>query len=149
MTDRHVIAGLITGEVLLRGSARGPVISLSEPLSFWGGFDAAAGTVIDRRHPQCGQTLSGAIVVMTAARGSSSGSSVLAEAIRIRTAPAAFIVTERDAILLVGAMVALELYNIACPIVRVGASELELLRGVKEIAVDAVSVIAAIHTETV
>ena len=135
----------LSGEALLRGTAKGAAIALDEPLSFWGGFDAATGHVIDRRHPQCGLCLSGGIVIMTAARGSSSGSSVLAEAIRIRTAPAAFVVTERDAILLVGAMVAFELYRIACPIVRVTADELAMLRGAKSIAVEATGAAATIE----
>jgi uncharacterized protein len=125
------------GEILLPGVAQGLSVSLTEPLSFWGGFDVASGHVIDRRHPQWGLTLSGRVVVMAAARGSSSGSSVLAEAIRIGTAPSAFIVTERDAILVVGAMVALELYGTACPIVRVGETELERLRLSGHIEIDA------------
>jgi uncharacterized protein len=132
------------GEVLLPGRAQGGVVALDEPLSFWGGFDAIRGTVMDRRHPQCGQTLTGGIVVMTAARGSSSGSSVLAEAIRLGTAPAAFIVTERDAILVVGAMVAFELYGLACPIVRVSESDHQCLRHAGQVSLDAATATAHI-----
>jgi uncharacterized protein len=128
---------ILFGEVLLPGAATGPVLSLVEPLSFWGGFNATSGAVIDRRHPQCDIILSGRIVIMTAARGSSSGSSVLGEAIRLGTAPHAFIVAERDAILVVGAMVALELYGLACPIVRVNPTELHQLRTARSLSVDA------------
>jgi uncharacterized protein len=128
---------ILLGEVLLPGAATGPVLSLAEPLSFWGGFNATSGAVIDRRHPQCDLVLSGHIVIMTAARGSSSGSSVLGEAIRLGTAPKAFLVAERDAILVVGAMVASELYGIACPIVRVTAADLETLRTASALSVDA------------
>jgi predicted aconitase with swiveling domain len=48
---------------------------------------------------------------MTAGRGSSSGSSVLAEAIRLRTAPAAIVLQRRDAIVATGALVAWQLYG--------------------------------------
>lgn len=109
----------IEGVTLLAGVADGPVFALAEPLSFWGGFDAVTGNVIDRRHPDRGRCLTGAVVVVSAARGSSSGSSVLAEAIRAGTAPAAFVISTRDAILQVGAMVAAELYGRSCPIVVV------------------------------
>ena len=37
--------------MLIAGEARGTVLALDEPLSFWGGFDAETGTVIDRAHP--------------------------------------------------------------------------------------------------
>jgi uncharacterized protein len=125
------------GETLLSGSASGPVQVLTEPLSFWGGFDAVSGHVTDRRHPQHGICLSSTILVMAAARGSSSGSSVLAESIRIGTAPAALIVLERDAILLVGALVALELYGLACPIVRVGAEDFQRAGTALKLTIDA------------
>ena len=64
--------------MLIAGEARGTVLALDEPLSFWGGFDAETGTVIDRAHPQVGASLAGRVVVMPFGRGSSSGSSVLA-----------------------------------------------------------------------
>jgi predicted aconitase with swiveling domain len=115
---------MIEGMTLVAGVADGPVLALAEPLSFWGGFDATTGNVIDRRHPDLGRCLTGTVVVVSAARGSSSGSSVLAEAIRAGTAPAAFIISTRDAILQVGAMVAGELYARWCPILVVGAPEL-------------------------
>ena len=117
----------IAALTLAEGAARGPLIALGEPLSFWGGFDAATGRIIDRRHPDCGRVLTGAILVMPAVRGSSSGSSVLAEAIRARTAPAGIIVAERDAILPVGALVASALYGARCPIVLIAPAELGAL----------------------
>jgi len=50
-------------------------------------------------------------------RGSSSSSTVLAEAIRLGTAPAAIVLLEPDPILALGAIVAKELYGRALPIV--------------------------------
>jgi predicted aconitase with swiveling domain len=102
--------------MILPGAAVGAVLVLEEPLSFWGGFDLHTGKVIDRRHPAVGQVLSGAILVMPSGRGSSSSSSVLAEAIRAGTAPAAIITERPDPILVLGAVVAHELYGLTCPV---------------------------------
>jgi predicted aconitase with swiveling domain len=56
---------------------------------------------------------------MPAGRGSSSSSSILAEAVRQGTAPAGFILLHADEILLIGALVAAELYGRSVPIVVV------------------------------
>jgi uncharacterized protein len=117
--------------------ATAPLISLAEPLSFWGGFDAATGTVTDRRHPDLGRCLTGTIVRTTAARGSSSGSSVLAEAIRRGTAPAGFIVRERCAILLLAALVASELYGRPCVIVQLNKTDYDALEGDARVTLEA------------
>jgi predicted aconitase with swiveling domain len=103
--------------VLHPGTGSGELLVLDEPLSFWGGV-SAAGEVIDRHHPQHGASLTGRVVAMPAGRGSSSSSSVLAEQIRAGTAPAALILADPDSILVVGAVVAAELYGIRLPVVQ-------------------------------
>jgi uncharacterized protein len=125
------------GQTLVAGQARGPACVLDEPLSFWGGFDAATGRVTDQRHPQVGRCLSGAVVVMPAGRGSSSASSVLAEAIRAGTAPAGIIMSAPDSIVALGAIVADELYGVACPIVVLEPDELAQLRDGDLLTIDA------------
>jgi predicted aconitase with swiveling domain len=128
---------MIAGTTLATGTAEGPVLALAEPLSFWGGYDAATGCITDRWHPDHGRLCSGHVLVMRASRGSSSGSSVLAEAIRAGTAPAAIILAEADAILTVGAMVAAELYGRACPVVVVSPSDLALAAAATRLHVEA------------
>jgi len=105
------------------GRAEGPVVVLSDPLSFWGGFDAESGEITDQRHPQCGIKLTGAVLLMPAGRGSSSASSVLAEAIRLGTAPAAVVMREDDEIVALGSIVADELYGMVMPVVVVDDAE--------------------------
>ena len=95
----------------------GRALVLHEPLSLWGGMDPATGEVIDARHPQRGASLTGRIVVMTSGRGSSSSASVLAEAVRAGTAPAAIVLGEPDLILSIGSAVAEELYGVIVPVV--------------------------------
>ncbi len=104
---------------LVPGQAEGQTFVLSEPLSFWGGLDSTTGRIIDQWHPQKDEVMTGRILVMKAGRGSSSGSSVLAEAIRRKTGPAGIVLMTRDAIITVGAMVAAELYGVHCPVVLV------------------------------
>ena len=122
---------------LVPGAAAGPILKLDEPLSFWGGLDPATGTIIDRWHPQAGASVAGAMLMMPAGRGSSSGSATLAEALRLGAGPAAILMLERDAIVVVGAMVAAELYNLACPVALAYGRDWEALAAAARLAIDA------------
>jgi predicted aconitase with swiveling domain len=123
--------------VLAAGTARGEAVVLEQPLSFWGGVDPATGSVIDRRHPQAGVPLAGRILVMPFGRGSSSSSTVLAEAIRVGTAPAAIVLLEPDPILALGAAVARELYGRSLPVVVLPPGDYERIRTGDTVTVDA------------
>ncbi len=116
----------LRGRALHPGTANGEVLRLDTPVSFWGGVDAA-GHIIDVHHPQCGQSVSGRVVVMTSGRGSSSATAVLAEQIRAGTAPAALVLAECDTILVIAALVAAELYGMEMPIVQLSPEDLELV----------------------
>ena len=105
------------GQASVAGAAEGRALVLTEPLSFWGGVDVATGRIIDHSHPALGQCVTGTILVMPGGRGSSSSSSVLAEAIRRGTAPAALLLGRADPILTVGAIVARSLYGLECPVI--------------------------------
>jgi uncharacterized protein len=119
--------------VSTRPTARALV--LDEPLSLWGGMDPATGAVIDVHHPQLGAVLTGRAVVMPSGRGSSSSASVLAEAVRAGTAPAAFVLGEPDLILAIGAEVARELYGTAIPVIVLPAAELADIRDGEEVPI--------------
>ena len=106
-----------TGTFQLAGEAKGPALVFSQALSFWGGIDAETGEITDHSHPGLGQNVAGRILVMPSGRGSSSSSSVLAEAIRRGTAPAGILLERPDPILAVGAIVAEFLYEIRMPLV--------------------------------
>ncbi|RWI20582.1 MAG: DUF126 domain-containing protein [Mesorhizobium sp.] len=105
------------GTFQLAGEALGSALVFSHALSFWGGIDVETGEIIDHSHPCLGQNVAGRILVMASGRGSSSSSSVLAEAIRRGTAPAGIILQRPDPILPVGAIVAEFLYDISMPLV--------------------------------
>jgi uncharacterized protein len=110
-------AAELRGRALVAGAAAGPALVLEAPLSLWGGMDPHSGRLSDHHHPQLGATLTGQVLVMPSGRGSSSSSSVLAEAIRLGTAPLAVLLAEPDEILVLGALVAEYLYERTCPIV--------------------------------
>jgi uncharacterized protein len=122
---------------LVPGAAAGPVLKLDEPLSFWGGLDPATGTIIDRFHSQRGASVAGCVLMMPGGRGSSSGSATLAEALRLGKGPAAILMLERDAIVVVGAMVAAELYELACPVALADRQDWEALAAAARLAIDA------------
>lgn len=113
----HVTPVVTEVRPLLSGRARGEVLRLDEPLSFWGGVDPGTGRIIEKSHPQFGELLAGRILAMSHGRGSSSASSVLAETLRQGHGPTAIVTSEPDSILLVGAVVAAELYDVECPVV--------------------------------
>jgi predicted aconitase with swiveling domain len=107
----------MSDRVLVEGTATGPALLLTEPLSFWGGLDPATGEIVEVLHPQRGANVRARILVMPSGRGSSSSSTVLAESIRLGTGPAGILLRERDDIVAVGATVAAELYGIEVPVV--------------------------------
>lgn len=108
--------------VLVPGIATGKALVLPEPLSLWGGLNPETGEIIDRRHPCAGQVVTGKVLVLPAGRGSSSASSILLEAVRLGTAPAAIITAEVDGILALGAAVAREMYDHSPPVLVLDAA---------------------------
>lgn len=102
--------------VLVSGTAVGEALVLSEPLSLWGGLNPETGEIIDRRHAQAGEIVTGKVLLLPAGKGSSSASSILLEAVRQGTTPAAIITSELDGILALGAAVAQEMYENAPPV---------------------------------
>jgi uncharacterized protein len=134
---RDLTAPAFHAVTLVPGAAAGPILKLDEPLSFWGGLDPATGTIIDRWHPQRGASVAGRMLMMPGGRGSSSGSATLAEALRLGKGPAAILMLERDAIVVVGAMVAAELYNLACPVALADGLDWEALAAAARLAIDA------------
>ena len=113
--------------VLVAGSGGGEVLVLDEPLSLWGGIDVATGRIIDAHHPQCGEIITNKVMVLPYARGSSSTANTLAEAIHRATGPAAIVLAEPDEILVLGAVVAGELYGEWCPVIALNRDDYEQL----------------------
>lgn len=101
--------------VLIAGEAQGEVLALTHPISFWGGVNPRTGDIIDARHPERGKNIAGKILAMPAMIGSSSAAAVMLELIHAGKAPAALIMPQPDAILLLGVIVAHEMEWPNCP----------------------------------
>lgn len=108
------------GRALTPGSAGGTVLKLDVPLSFWGGVDLRSSAIVDQSHPRRGAVIAGRVLVMPHARGSSSSSSALMELARSGIAPVAIVMQRHDPILVIGSLVAAELYGIEIPVVLLG-----------------------------
>ncbi|MDX8498171.1 DUF126 domain-containing protein [Mesorhizobium sp. VK4C] len=97
-------------EILVPGKAgEGEALVLTAPISFWGGVDPKTGRIADVRHPQHGEVISGRVLFLPGTIGSSSASAVLMELVHNGRAPAALVLHEPDAILLLGLIVAREM----------------------------------------
>ena len=92
-------------------------LRLDAPLGLWAGLDPETGTIIDQRHPQCGECVAGKVLVLPGTSGSTSGPSVLAEALRNGVGPVRIEVSAPDASLLAATAVARVLYGVDCPLV--------------------------------
>jgi uncharacterized protein len=101
---------VISTEVLLPGPAtQAKALALTAPISFWGGVDPKTGIVADTRHPQFGESIAGRVLLVPATVGSSSAAAILLELVHAGLSPAAVILHEPDAILLLGLIVAKEM----------------------------------------
>ena len=103
--------------VLVPGVARGRLLRLEQPLSFWGGIDPVNGRVIAPGHSQEGRSVNGMIISLQRSIGSSSGSSILLELLARGKGPRGIILAEADAILTLGALVAREMGYAEIPVV--------------------------------
>ena len=114
----------LKADVLLPGGpAAGRCLALTAPISFWGGVDPRSGAIIDARHPQRGQSVAGMVLALPGTIGSSSASAVLLELVHAGKAPAAILIAEPDAILLLGLVVAREMGWPTPPAFRLPAAE--------------------------
>ncbi len=119
----------------MAGEAAGEVLLLAEPLSLWGGLNPETGEIIDQRHPNVGEIVTGRVLVLPAGRGSSSASSILLEAVKQGTAPAAIVTAVPDAILALGAAVAREMYDQAPPVLVLSAKDYAQIQSGQQITV--------------
>ncbi len=109
----------LKGEMLVPGAADAPVLRLGKPISFWGGVDPFTGRITDPRHPDHGAAVGGSVLVLPGTIGSSSSSAVMLELMAGGRAPAALVLAEPDAILVLGVIVAREMGHGAIPVLIV------------------------------
>ncbi len=126
----------LIGCSLVPGFVEAQLLYTSEPLSFWGGYDARSGEVIDRRHRLAGQNGAGRIMAIPATRGSSTTTAVLLEAVRRDTAPVGFLTRGPDSFLALAAIVAAELYGRVLPVVALTPLDFDALQAVERVRIE-------------
>jgi uncharacterized protein len=126
---------MIRGTILNKGKAVGPVLVLTEPVSFWGAYDPRSGKIVDTHHPQSGTYLGGHILLLPETRGSGGTPGGIAEAIRLGTAPLGIILITPDINLAIGAAVAARLYGNQCPVLAVTQIDYRLLTKTRHFAI--------------
>jgi uncharacterized protein len=122
---------------LVAGYAHGQALKLTEPLNAWGGLDPDTGDIIHHSHPQRGQSLAGRVLVMQESRGSGTNAQVFAQAWANGNGPLAVVLAAPDYVLCVGAIVAHELYGVACPVVVANPDDYQLINGGETLVVEA------------
>ena len=110
-------------KVVVAGEAQGELLVSRQAISFWGGLRAQTGELIDRRHDRCGENIAGKVFAFPYEKGSSTGSAILLESVRVGKAPAALILTKTPPVLALGSIIARELYGHAVPILVVSEEE--------------------------
>ena len=128
---------MFAGRPIISGVASATALVSTEPISFWGGYDSKTGEIIDRRHPLSGQNARGKILAVPFARGSSTTTAVLLEAMRAGTAPCAIITTTADFFFALASVVADELYGHPLPLVAVSEAVFAQMHTGDHIRIDA------------
>ena len=96
----------LQGRVIKAGRCEGEALVSPEPLSFFGGVDAATGVVVEPGHPLQGQRIAGRVLVFPTAKGSTVGSYILYRLKKAGLAPAGIVNAESEPIVAVGAIIA-------------------------------------------
>ena len=117
------MAHVIQGRPLVAGCAEGEVLLSDTPLSFWGGYDASTGEIIDRRHPLSGQCAAGKVLALPFSRGSSTTTAVLLESMRLGMAPAAILTIGVDTFYALASIVAEEIFKDSIPVISLTSED--------------------------
>ena len=118
-----------SSRILIEGEAEAPLLKLESDISFWGDVDPTTGKLINCRHPQAGECISGKILAVKRSIGSSSGSAILLELMRLKCGPAGIILVETDFIVTLGAVVAREMGYGQVPVIQIEKKDFPQLPG--------------------
>jgi predicted aconitase with swiveling domain len=118
----------IAGTCVLPGISSGKILSTRQPISFWGCVDPATGKISDKRHELFGESISGKVLVFPFGKGSSTGSLMILELLRLELAPAAIINIRTEPLLATGPVVGKHFYGKTFPILNVNEEGLDHLK---------------------
>jgi len=127
----------LAARCIVAGAAAGEVLATSQSISFWGGVDPATGLINDPRHELFGQSIAGKILVFPYGKGSSTGSLMILELVRVNKAPAAMINLKTEPILATGPIVSKHFYGREIPVVTMEKALFDTLRSGQYLRVEA------------
>ena len=93
------------GRSIAQGMVEGEALVTHQPISFFGSVDPESGHVTEIGHELYGISVSGKILVMPLAKGSTASTWIIARLSENRVAPAAIIVSKADIILIAGVII--------------------------------------------
>ena len=125
----------MTATRILPGTGEGPVLAMDQGISFWGGVDPEAASIIDEHHPAYRAELNGRVVMMPTSRGSCSGSGVILDMMLSGLAPAALIFSEAEDVATLGALIGAEMFGRSMPVLRVSPDDFARLAQAKRLMV--------------
>jgi predicted aconitase with swiveling domain len=134
-----------TSRFIVPGAVQGVLLLSQQPLSLWGGIDPKTGQIIDQRHDKAGECAAGRILAIPSEKGSSTGSAVLLELIRIGKAPAAIVTCHLAPILALGSIIAKELYDVSLPILLVSEDSFAGLRDGEPVQIETNGTISSLE----
>lgn len=108
-----------------------------ESISFWGGVDPATGIINDPRHELFGQSVVDKVLAFPFGKGSSTGSLIMLELIRVNKAPAAIVNVRSEPILATGPIVGRHLYGIEIPLISLDENSFGMLKTGQHVTVNA------------
>jgi predicted aconitase with swiveling domain len=142
------MVALAAGRPIVPGEARGAVLLSERALSLWGGIDPKTGQIIDHRHDRCGEFVAGRVFALPSEKGSSTGSAVLLELVRIGKAPSAIITRSLAPILALGSIIARELYDVGLPILLISEDEFGALPDGETVQIDSAGEVSSADKAT-
>ena len=145
-SDLMSVRNIVADKIVIDAECRGPLLRLLEPLSFWGGFNPADGTITDVHHPQCGVSITASILMLERTRGSTSSTGDLVEALRLGSGPAGIILGQPDLTVVTAALVAEELYQIKIPVLLIDPASWTTLQTGDDVSISA-GIVSVLHTD--
>jgi predicted aconitase with swiveling domain len=107
---------VLKGKGYTDGIVEAEAIVSQKPFGFWQGIDTETGIVKDARHDLYGQSIQGKVFIYPYGRGSTANSGVFVDAIRNRMAPAALVNLKTEPMIIIGAVLAEECYQVKVPV---------------------------------
>ncbi len=93
------------GRSIAQSMAEAEALVTRQPISFFGSVDPESGRITEIGHELYGISVSGKILVMPLAKGSTASTWIIARLSENRVAPAAIIVSKADIILIAGVII--------------------------------------------